>query len=208
VFSGKASPDPPENRPVRPGEALSTPFFIGNAGAEAEFVLTVTVPEEIAFISLQSADLGRDVECSGNVCRGRIASGGGNEADNTRQFVFKGRLASSFRGTESMVRADLQEDANPDPEKRTTTSVVMVDQSASGSPSAAEASPSDGAGAVQTGGQALPATGGDSTVTGLLALIVLVLGAAVQRCRPSRPAGTLGSNRSERLITQQPGVRT
>lgn len=165
--------------PVRPGEEFGVEFFVGNGGEDQEFALTVTLAPEVTLVSLGG---GPDVACSGNVCRGIVGRQASQEADNTRQISFRGRVSSSFRGTTTTVRGDLQEDANEDQDERTTTTIVAVEQPASRSSDAGgkASSPSDG-GSAPAGSQTLPVTGGHAPVAAGLAL--LVLGLAVGRRR-------------------------
>lgn len=172
------------NGPVRPGDEFSFGLSVLNDGERAqEFVLTFTLPPELTLVSLRSPN--STATCSGNVCRGTIAPGASVENQIFASVEGRARLSSSFRGTTTTIRADLQEDANPDPRERTRTVTVLVAQPASGQ-SAADASASG----TGTGLTTLPRTGDGTTVLALLALCLLLLGAIAQ---------LLGTRRSEAL---------
>jgi hypothetical protein len=158
---------------VRPGDVVTFGTSVVNDGERREdFVLTFTLPPEFTLVSLRrSNNFGSDTDpCSGNVCRDAV-SPGDVENQQFSSFEGKARLASSFRGDSTTIRADLQEDANPDPSARTSTLTVPVAQPAAGQPAAGNTATATGT---------LPRTGDRTTITAALALCLVLLGAMAQ----------------------------
>lgn len=175
---------------IRPGDETSFGFTVQNDGQQREeFVLTITLPPELTLVgTLRSGDAA-PVTCEGNVCRGFVEAGGSIENQTARTVVGTVRLSSSFRGDSTTIRADLQEDANPNPSERTRTLTVPVAQAAAQQPAAqqpAAGAQSSGTG-TGTGITTLPRTGDRTTITALLALCLLLLGAMAQLVGTRRP---------------------
>jgi hypothetical protein len=124
---------------------------------------------------------------NGNACRAAIRAV--RTSRNQTQLSIEGsaRLSSSFRGDTTTIRADLQEDTNADPNRRTGTLTLSVVPPAAGQPAAG--GPSSGTG---TGMTTIPRTGERTTATALVALSMLGLGAAAQAAGRRRPTATLG----------------
>jgi hypothetical protein len=179
---------PGSQGPLRPGDEASFGATLVNDGQEREeYVLTFTLPPEMTLISLRSAGAQVPEGCSGNVCRGTIDPGRTIENQIFAGAEGRVRLASSFRGDTTTIRADLQAGANPDPSQLTRTLTVPVAQPSAGQPAAG--APSSGTG---TGATTLPRTGDHTPALALTALAMLGLGVAAQVAGRRRPAATIG----------------
>ena len=172
------------NGPALHGDDFSFGLSVLNEGQESEeFVLTFTLPPELTLISLRSPN--SVATCSGNVCRGTLPAGASIENQIFASVEGRARLSSSFRGDTTMIRADLQEGANPDPNQRTRTLFVAVSPPAGQQPAAGAQSSGTGTG---TGMTTLPRTGDRTTITALLGQCLLLLGAIAQLAGTRRPA--------------------
>jgi hypothetical protein len=168
--------------------------LVNNGQEIEEYVLTFTLPPELTLLRLNSIGAQVPEGCNGNVCRGVIGPGATIENQIFAGGEGSARLSPSFRGDATTIRADLQAGANPDPSKLTGSITVAVAQPAAGQPAAG--APASGtttgtgaAGNTATAAGTLPRTGQRTTVTALVALCLLLLGATAQLVGTRRRPG-------------------